>query len=80
MNYVYLLQSVRYPSQRYVGLASDPDERLKEHNARKSPHTSKCVPWRLVAAVRFEKRGRATAFERYLKSGSGRAFAKRHFW
>jgi predicted GIY-YIG superfamily endonuclease len=80
MKCVYLLESVRYPNQRYVGLASDPDERLKEHNAGKSPHTSKFVPWRLVAAVRFEKQGRAAAFEQYLKSGSGRAFAHRHFW
>jgi len=80
VNCVYLLESVRHPNQRYVGLASDPDERLKEHNARKSPHTSKYVPWRLVAVVRFAKQDRATALERYLKSGSGRAFAKRHLW
>ncbi|UCH36632.1 MAG: GIY-YIG nuclease family protein [Armatimonadota bacterium] len=80
MKRVYLLESVRYPRQRYVGLASDPEERLKEHNAGKSPHTSRYVPWRIVAAVRFEKAGRAVAFERYLKSGPGRAFAKRHFW
>ncbi|UCH33978.1 MAG: GIY-YIG nuclease family protein [Armatimonadota bacterium] len=80
MKCVYLLESVRDPRQRYVGLASDPEERLKEHNAGKSPHTSRYVPWRIVAVVRFDNRGRASAFERYLKSGSGRAFAKRHFW
>ena len=79
MEYVYLLESVRYPNQRYVGLAADPGHRLEEHNAGRSPHTSKFVPWRLVATVHFEKEDRA-AFERYLKSGSGRAFAKRHFW
>jgi len=62
---VYLLASMRCPQQRYVGLASDPEERLKEHNAGKSPHTSKYMPWRLVAVVRLEKQGRATAFERY---------------
>ena len=77
---VYLLETMRYPQQRYVGLASDPEERLREHNAGKSPHTSKYAPWRLVAVVRLDKPGRAAAFERYLKSGSGRAFAKRHFW
>ncbi|UCH35908.1 MAG: GIY-YIG nuclease family protein [Armatimonadota bacterium] len=80
MKCVYLLASVRDPQQRYVGLASDPEERLKEHNAGKSPHTSRYVPWRIVAVVGFDNRGRASAFERYLKSGSGRAFAKRHFW
>jgi len=80
LTYVYLLESARHPNQRYVGLASDPDERLKEHTAGRSPHTSKFLPWRLVVAVRFEKQRRAVAFERYLKAGSGRAFAKRHFW
>jgi hypothetical protein len=38
------------------------------------------MPWELVVAVRFEDARRAAAFEQYLKSGSGRAFAKRHFW
>ena len=68
MKYVYFLQSTRYSNQRHIGLTWDPDERLKEHNAGKSPHTSKFVPWRLIAAIRFEKESRAAAFEPYLKS------------
>jgi predicted GIY-YIG superfamily endonuclease len=48
MHYVYLLQSEAFPGQRYVGLTSDLRRRLAEHNAGKSPHTSKYVPWRLV--------------------------------
>ncbi len=80
MRYVYLLESERDPAQRYVGLTHDLAARLAEHNAGKSPHTSKYIPWRIVVAVRFEDDARAVQFERYLKSGSGREFALRHFW
>ena len=80
MKYVYLLQSIPRPGKRYIGLTSDLQARLKEHNARKSPHTSKYAPWKLVVALRFENNTRAGEFEKYLKGGSGHAFAKRHFW
>ena len=80
MKYVYLLQSQSHPDKRYVGLTADLNQRLKDHNARKSPHTSKHTPWDCVVAVRFGNDARAEAFERYLKSGSGHAFAKRHLW
>ena len=78
--YVYLLQSERVPQQRYVGLTEDLDKRLAEHNAGASLHASKWRPWKLVVAVYFEDRDKAAAFERYLKKGSGHAFARRHFW
>ena len=80
MKYVYFLRSVAHPDKRYVGKTSDLWARLKNHNAGKSPHTSKHRPWELVVAIRFEEDGKAEAFERYLKGGSGHAFAKRHFW
>ena len=80
MKYVYLLQSIHHPDERYIGLTTDVEERLKAHNAGKSPHTAKHAPWQLVAAIRFENDAKASAFERYLKTGSGRAFAERHFW
>jgi putative endonuclease len=80
MHYVYLLQSEAFPSQRYVGLTSDLRRRLAEHNAGKSPHTSKYVPWRLVTYVAFSNEQKAEVFERYLKSGSGHAFASRRLW
>jgi predicted GIY-YIG superfamily endonuclease len=80
MKCVYLLQSVNYPSQRYIGLTSDVDARVVAHNAGQSPHTSKYRPWKLCAAIRFEDDDKAADFEAYLKTGSGWAFAKRHFW
>ena len=78
--YVYLLRSVENPAKRYVGLTNDLKRRLAEHNAGQSLHTCKYVPWELVVAVHFADAARARAFEKYLKHGSGHAFANRHFW
>jgi len=80
MKYVYLLQNLSYPDKRYVGLTNDLNNRLKGHNAGKSPHTAKFKPWQVVVAIRFSDDQKAEAFETYLKSGFGHAFAKRHFW
>jgi predicted GIY-YIG superfamily endonuclease len=80
MKYVYLLRSLSDPSQRYIGLTEDLNRRLEEHNAGKSPHTSKNLPWRIEVVVRFENDQKAASLERYLKSGSGHAFANRHLW
>jgi predicted GIY-YIG superfamily endonuclease len=80
MFYVYLLQSRALSKQRYVGLTSDLKKRLSEHNAGKSPHTSKYAPWMLVTYVAFSDGLKAEVFERYLKSGSGHAFARKGFW
>ena len=80
MHYVYLLESVSAPGQRYVGVTSDIKRRIADHNAGKSSHTSKYAPWKLVTYVAFSDRQKAEAFERYLKSGSGHAFAKKRLW
>jgi predicted GIY-YIG superfamily endonuclease len=78
MKYVYILRSLRDPRRRYVGAATDLERRLAQHNAGESVHTSKFTPWKVSVVIRFERDDRAEAFERYLKSGSGRAFSKRH--
>ena len=80
MRYVYLLRSLSHPNQHYVGSTQDIHRRLKEHNTGGSSHTNKFVPWKCVVAICFTDDAKADAFERYLKSGSGRAFAGRHFW
>ncbi|MCK1281753.1 GIY-YIG nuclease family protein [Bradyrhizobium sp. 61] len=80
MHYVYLLESDAFGGQRYIGLTANLKKRLADHNAGKSPHTSKYMPWRLVTYVAFSNIEKARAFERYLKSGSGHAFAKKRFW
>jgi putative endonuclease len=58
---------------------NDQMRRLEEHNSGTSVHAGKYRPWKLVVSVGFADPAKATEFERYLKSGSGRAFAKRHF-
>ena len=77
MKYVYLLESIDHPDQNYVGLANDLRARLAAHNAGGSPHTAKYKPWRLVTYLAFSDETKAVAFERYMKSASGRAFAKK---
>jgi predicted GIY-YIG superfamily endonuclease len=80
MHYVYLPQSASAADQRYIGVTSDLRQRLVEHNAGRSAHTSKFVPWTLVTYIAFSDERKATAFERYLKSGSGHAFARKRLW
>jgi len=60
-------------------MAEDLDERLKRHNAGQCEHTSKFMPWQIEIAIAFRSKEKAVAFEKYLKSHSGRTFAKKHF-
>jgi putative endonuclease len=80
LHYVYLLESLDSPAQRYVGCTSDLRARLAEHNSGKSSHTAKYRPWKVVTSVAFSERSQAEAFEQYLKSGSGHAFARKRLW
>lgn len=79
MIYVYLIESVHQRQQHYVGITRNLNQRLLDHNEGKSPHTSKFKPWRLVAYTGFADEQTASDFEKYLKSGSGKTFLKRHF-
>ena len=76
---VYVLRSQRNPLRRYTGLTSDVDLRLQAHNAGQNVDTAYDRPWTLFASFYFGNERTARCFEKYLKSGSGRAFAKRHF-
>ena len=75
--YVYLLRSESDPGQTYVGITQDLRQRLKDHNAGKAKHTSKFRPWSLETYVAFSNEEKARAFEKYLKSSSGIAFANK---
>ena len=79
MTYVYILRSTADGEHYYVGISDDLKSRLRQHNAGEVAHTSKHRPWTLKNYFAFEDKQKAYAFERYLKSGSGRAFAKKHF-
>ncbi len=80
MKYVYLIQSIPYQKEKYIGITSDLKDRLKVHNEGGSPHTSRFKPWKLVAYLAFSSEEDAREFEQYLKSGSGRAFAEKRLW
>jgi predicted GIY-YIG superfamily endonuclease len=76
--YVYILQSLADPDRHYTGFTEDLKQRVDHHNAGSVPHTAKFRPWKLQTAIAFTDRQKALDFERYLKSGSGRAFARKH--
>ena len=76
---VYVIRSEVDPARHYTGVTSDIAARLKWHNESPWGYCVRYRPWSLVIAIEFRTETMARRFERYLKSGSGRAFAKRHF-
>ena len=77
--HVYLLRSTSTPEQYYTGCTEDLDTRLVDHNRGHVHHTAKYRPWRVEVAIAFRDKTMARRFEKYLKTGSGREFARRHF-
>jgi putative endonuclease len=75
--YVYILQSQAKPGHFCVGFTEDLRARLRKHNNGEVPHSCRYRPWRVKTAIAFSNPQRALAFERYLKSASGRAFARK---
>ena len=79
MRYVYVIQSASCRKKYYVGHTQNVSRRIKAHNYGQSSHTSRYRPWNLLVAFQISDDEKAVAFEKYLKSGSGRAFVNRHF-
>ncbi|HTS39088.1 MAG TPA: GIY-YIG nuclease family protein [Xanthobacteraceae bacterium] len=77
MWYVYIIRSRAFPTQEYTGATADLKKRMADHNAGKSTHTAKFIPWELVWYSAFPEKYKALEFEKYLKSHSGRAFARK---
>ena len=77
---VYIVRSIPSPGHRYVGFTEDLRQRLADHNAGQNPSTAPFCPWRLVTYLAFSDKQRALSCERYVKNGSGHAFANRHLW
>lgn len=73
--FMYLLRSEKTGGP-YIGVTNDVGRRIAVHNSGGSLYTA---PHRLIVTLEFASERSALDFERYLKSGSGRAFAKRHF-
>jgi len=68
------------PQQSYIGITSPLKKRLVVHNRGGSVHSSKFKPWKLITCMGFAENSKALAFERYLKTGSRRAFATKRLW
>ncbi len=75
--YVYILQSINDPQKYYTGFTQDIKKRLVSHNNGQSSYTKKYKPWKIKTCITFTDRSRALAFEKYLKTPSDRAFAKK---
>ena len=80
MWYAYVLRSITFPDQEYTGATANLKKRLADHNAGKSKHTSKYMPWNLIGYAAFDEKSKAFAFEKYLKLHSGRAFGKKRLF
>ena len=74
--YVYVIENDQDLSW-YIGFTSNFKNRIKEHNAGKSPYTSrKSGKWRIIYAECYLSKKDALGREEFLKSGSGRRFLK----
>lgn len=80
MYFVYLLKSINFSGQTYVGYTTNLQERIQIHNFGGSAHTAKYKPWKLHGYFAFEDKYRALEFESYLKSHAGKAFASKRLW
>lgn len=80
MHYVYLILSESTPGKRYIGFSDDLRQRITDHNAGENVSTAPFRPWKLQTYLAFSSKAQALTFERYLKSGSGHAFASKRLW
>ncbi len=76
MHYVYILKC--YDKHPYTGCTSNLRGRLLRHKYGHVPATSKRLPVSLISYFAFQDKYKAFNFERYLKTGSGRAFLNKH--
>jgi len=79
MFYVYILHSQKYPERQYTGFTTDISRRILKHNYGEVKSTARYKPWIVGTLISFDTEVKALAFEKYLKSHSGRAFASKHF-
>ena len=76
MWYVYIL--LCKDGKPYIGCSSNLPERIERHQKGQAPATKERLPVKLVSYIAFGDKHKAFEFEKYLKSGSGRAFTKQH--
>jgi len=72
MHTVYILRCA--DGSHYVGCTNSLQNRMLRHNRGEVHYTKSHLPLEVITTINFEGRYKAYAFEKYLKSGSGRAF------
>ncbi len=76
MYYVYLLKLLN--NDYYAGSCSNLKNRFEDHQEGKNISTKPFLPVKLIYYCAFPTKTRAIKFERYLKTGSGKAFPNKH--
>jgi putative endonuclease len=76
MYYVYILNCS--DSKTYIGCCDNLKERIDRHQRGGAPATKERLPIKINTYFAFSNKYTAFNFEKYLKSGSGRAFIKKH--
>jgi putative endonuclease len=72
----YALYSVKF-NKHYYGYSSNIEERLLSHNVLGKDWTAKYRPWVIIHTKVFPTKKEAMDYEKWLKSGQGRAFVKK---
>jgi predicted GIY-YIG superfamily endonuclease len=76
---MYYVYSLKCKDGFYVGCTDDLKDRLSRHQKGNVPATVNRLPLELDFYFAIKDKYKAFDFEKYLKSGSGRAFLKKHF-
>ena len=75
---MYYIYSLKCKDGFYVGCTDNLDGRLERHKKEHVPATANRLPIELDFYFAAKDKYKAFEFEKYLKSGSGRAFIKKH--
>ena len=76
--FVYVLQS-EMDGRLYVGMSSNIEKRLLDHNAGRTKSTKGFRPWKVIHVEEHLDRTIAREREKYLKSGYGKQWLKEKF-
>jgi len=75
---MYYVYSLKMREGYYVGCTNDLKDRIGRHQKGQVSTTKEKLPFKLIFYFAIDNKPKAFEFEKYLKSGSGRAFLKRH--
>lgn len=75
---MYVLKSEKEEGKHYVGMTSNMERRLKEHNAGRSKFIAGFIPWKIGYSELLTTRSEAREREKYLRSAAARRFIKQY--